>query len=641
MRRIPRRRSLTGVTHVETMLIDHIRSLVPKALELDGYLDENKDPNVKIHEKEENVQKKEVAIKGNQDSNGESKEKKKNKAKKKSKCIEDNKKKMKSKGNMGDTRDTTINVEKKCKKNVKHDPVIKSKQKCKEKEKEKKKITSRCKGNGKSNIPAITKERSSRPNNNQVTDQSKAEEIQIEKETNSETLCLPSKRRVRLKTEISNVITAIKYNMERHFTSSKHCNALKMLQTHTLGSLSDIVKILLKSGISYNMAQHLFQVQNLPMIRSVHTFPSRTTVRRTLPQLLDDEKKTLKHKLKDKSFCLIIDEATDRLSRPLVALLAATSTDTWVLELDEIQEMTATNMELFIRKSLEYYEIPFKKITALVSDGAPVCCKLGKTLTKVCEIKHIICACHTLHLISAKLIDSFDLANLVCSKLKKFFKAGKQAGRKRRWLQKNGKLISLPCLTRWGTWLQTCIEVLHNKDKLKQFIQLEERSKTSNILIEHLSKYKNFYNFVPEKPQYRETKDKIKFFFTRIQQYETRINLADDVIKMYYWFSPENILPNIRKEDLPIPEILEYINGSILGEWLRFQHYLKTLETIQTQSPIHFWLSMKNIFPCLSKYVLDLLSIQPTSTEVERFFSIVKNIQSTKKNFNEIRNNSN
>ncbi|KAJ3452402.1 hypothetical protein M0812_04169 [Anaeramoeba flamelloides] len=58
MRRIPRRRSLTGVTHVETMLIDHIRSLVPKALELDGYLDENKDPNVKIHEKEENVQKK-------------------------------------------------------------------------------------------------------------------------------------------------------------------------------------------------------------------------------------------------------------------------------------------------------------------------------------------------------------------------------------------------------------------------------------------------------------------------------------------------------------------------------------------------------------------------------------------------------
>ncbi|KAJ3443680.1 hypothetical protein M0812_09524 [Anaeramoeba flamelloides] len=358
MRRIPRRRSLTGVTHVETMLIDHIRSLVPKALELDGYLDENKDPNVKIHEKEENVQKKEVAIKGNQDSNGESKEKKKNKAKKgskvkkKSKCIEDNKKKMKSKGNMGDTRNTTINVEKKCKKNVKHDPVIKSKQKCKEKEKEKKKITSRCKGNGKSNIPAITKERSSRPNNNQVTDQSKAEEIQIEKETNSETLCFPSKRRVRLKTEISNgkliktiqtrigedirklqnieswlkdetfsnfiliknvdnqplflnenyfvqctqcnsVITAIKYNMERHFTSSKHCNALKMLQTHTLGSLSDIVKILLKSGISYNMAQHLFQVQNLPMIRSVHTFPSRTTVRRTLPQLLDDEKKNL------------------------------------------------------------------------------------------------------------------------------------------------------------------------------------------------------------------------------------------------------------------------------------------------------------------------------------------------------------
>ncbi|KAJ3441428.1 hypothetical protein M0812_13440 [Anaeramoeba flamelloides] len=45
------------------------------------------------------------------------------------------KKKMKSKGNMGDTRDTTINVEKKCKKNVKHDPVIKSKQKCKEKRK--------------------------------------------------------------------------------------------------------------------------------------------------------------------------------------------------------------------------------------------------------------------------------------------------------------------------------------------------------------------------------------------------------------------------------------------------------------------------------------------------------------------------
>ncbi|KAJ3429823.1 hypothetical protein M0812_23749 [Anaeramoeba flamelloides] len=200
------------------MLIDHIRSLVSKALELDGYLDENKDPNVKIHEKEENVQKKEVAIIGNQASNGESKEKKKNKAKKKckvkkkSKCIEDNKKKMKSKGNMGDTRDTTINVEKKCKKNVKHDPVINSKQKCKEKEKEKKKITSRCKGNGKSNIPAInkessgpkTKERSSRPNNNQVTDQSKVEEIQIEKITNSETLCLPSKRRVRLKTEISN-----------------------------------------------------------------------------------------------------------------------------------------------------------------------------------------------------------------------------------------------------------------------------------------------------------------------------------------------------------------------------------------------------------------------------------------------------
>ncbi|KAJ3452532.1 hat family dimerization domaincontaining protein [Anaeramoeba flamelloides] len=256
------------------------------------------------------------------------------------------------------------------------------------------------------------------------------------------------------------------------------------------------------------------------MIRSVHTFPSRTTVRRTLPQLLDDEKKTLKHKLKDKSFCLIIDEATDRLSRPLVALLAATSTDTWVLELDEIQEMTATNMELFIRKSLENYEIPFKKITALESDDASICCKLGKTLTKL-ENKQ----------------------------------EEKEDGYK-----KNGKLISLPCLTRWGTWLQTCIEVLHNKDKLKQFIQLEERSKTSNILIEHLSsnifleelvfieyiasfillliqglqahcisnqtiknwinfknlffqlEYKNFYNFVPEKPQFRETKDKIKFF---------------------------------------------------------------------------------------------------------------------------------
>ncbi|KAJ3448681.1 hat family dimerization domaincontaining protein [Anaeramoeba flamelloides] len=99
-------------------------------------------------------------------------------------------------------------------------------------------------------------------------------------------------------------------------------------------------------------------------------------------------KKTLKHKLKDKSFCLIIDEATDPLSRPLVALLAVTTTDTWVLELDEIQEMTATNIELFIRKSLEYYEIPFKKITVLVSDGAPVCCKLGKTLQSVSILRH-------------------------------------------------------------------------------------------------------------------------------------------------------------------------------------------------------------------------------------------------------------
>ncbi|KAJ3451639.1 hypothetical protein M0812_03390 [Anaeramoeba flamelloides] len=262
---------------------------------------------------------------------------------------------MKSKGNLGDTHDTTINVEKKCKKNVKHDPVINSKQKCKEKENEKKKITSICKGNGKSNIPAINKE-SSGP------------------KTKKEALSLPS----------------------------------NIIWNDTL---------LHQNILMYN-----------------------------------------------------------RLSRPLVALLAATSTDTWVLELDEIQEMKATNMELFIRKSLEYYEIPFKKITVLVSDDAPVCCKLGKTLTKVCEIKHIIYACHTLHLISAKLIDSFDLANLVCSKLNKIFKTGKQAVRNRILLQKNGKLISLPCLTRWGTWLQTCIEVLHNKDKLKQFIQLQSVS---------------------------------------------------------------------------------------------------------------------------------------------------------------------
>ncbi|KAJ3448027.1 hypothetical protein M0812_00500 [Anaeramoeba flamelloides] len=472
----------------------------------------------------------------------------------------------------------------------------------------------------------------------------------------------------------------------KHLISDKHLKSKRRFEKILSEDIpKKLVKVIYQCGINLSEGSKLLENnQFIDIIKSIKHIPSNSTLRRTVHQLLEEEQNRINELLKNSVFSLIIDETTDSNSRSWVGIIISNCEFSLCVDLVHANSCTASNLQKYIIETLLKYNIEFEQIQALITDGAPTCMCLGRNINKL-GIKHVVCGAHTLHLISQIIIQNFDKVNILCAKINKFFYSGNQSKRKQRWLQANSRMINKPSLTRWGTWLQTCLDIYNNKVNLIKFLDHEENTKLkekilllldnlevseqlkiikylgglliplikliqnkiiTNQLIDSFNNFSNFFFDEKVETQMKiiqtqfnfysfNTKKKLKEIFNCIKnKYLNRWDIVKEIIKINYWMSPFYLKRNIFDPQIIHTELLnlDILPVEFLFNWKELQKFIFNNNFTIDDNPIKFWTSNKKKFPKISEHILKKLSIKPTSCEVERLFSFLTHIDSPRRN---------
>ncbi len=90
------------------------------------------------------------------------------------------------------------------------------------------------------------------------------------------------------------------------------------------------------------------------------------------------------------------------------------------IRLEKTNSVNIVRKVIFVVTSLLNDRSERKNFKFLLTDGAAYCLKVGKILKdEYSDLKHIICACHNLHLVAEEVRKNSNLANSFISDLKK------------------------------------------------------------------------------------------------------------------------------------------------------------------------------------------------------------------------------
>ncbi|KAF2905786.1 hypothetical protein ILUMI_00381 [Ignelater luminosus] len=320
--------------------------------------------------------------------------------------------------------------------------------------------------------------------------------------------------------------------------------------------------------------------------------PNESTLRKTyLPDAFNDIMKRIALELKGKYFYIVVDETTDNRGCYIANLLIGelnpnSSNKPFLVASQELEKTNHTTVARFINDNLKrlFGEYRFEdKLLLMTSDAAPYMVKAFKSLQIFySNVIHVTCIVHGLNRIAEKVRELCPAVNIL-----KYYEC---------------KTTANPVVTRWGTWLLAAIFYSDNFVKFKVVMQnLEEDAAnvtkvkallSETAIVKELAFIKSYIEFLPDIMEALETRG---------------MTLKDQLEKLSFVEEKLKIVPG--KEGKVFQQKFEYVFGNNSG--------LKQMKNFD----------IGNIPSDMDPFRLSCYTYAPlTSVEVERSFSIFKNI---------------
>ncbi|KRT79192.1 hypothetical protein AMK59_8653 [Oryctes borbonicus] len=250
-----------------------------------------------------------------------------------------------------------------------------------------------------------------------------------------------------------------KYDCIKHVNSIQHTNRKSGVPSREPFML-DLLSMFLQCGLQLRLLDKKPFNDFWNKYNSNWELPSRTTLRRYLPSLREDNEKNIKGVVKGKQLWLSVDETIDRkknsIAHVMVRVLDPFQPNFPILLASKrIQKCTSEAITKVVLDTLQKFEVSPSQLLMFMSNGTAIMRCVGHSLKQECEqLLHVMCKAHTLHLVAQMIRKCYPEVDALISNTKKMFlKSPKRIRELHRWCPGIPEPPELS-FTRWGSWLK-------------------------------------------------------------------------------------------------------------------------------------------------------------------------------------------
>uniref|UniRef100_H3BC62 HAT C-terminal dimerisation domain-containing protein n=1 Tax=Latimeria chalumnae TaxID=7897 RepID=H3BC62_LATCH len=416
-------------------------------------------------------------------------------------------------------------------------------------------------------------------------------------------------------------------------------------------------------------------------LKNVGIIPSSSHLRQFyLLRVFENYVTEIKEKLKTcNEISIVTDETTDAEDRYVLNILGVFSElecerklklNMLLLDCAVLESENFKTVSQAIRETLDKFEVPFDRITAIVTDNATYMKKSMKPL--FLNAVHVTCVAHLLNLVGdmwrKKFVKVNDLVTFVnCPARKARFRMHLEEK------EKSPCIPPIPVITRWDTWFNAALfHLAHVEDYISFFEEEKDRSSSSRVvnaielcqspevleelnilqkyapaIMHTLTKYEE--SVIPSHVVSNEMRDLIMWAKSSADECEHAVGReallnSAEKIETYMqcnsnarfcqpaaaFFNACRVFdPNQAKyRIIPEKEVFEAIplfeDNSVAQR--EYRAYLETVHEMQCENVYQFWRTLETRFPTLAVIAIRCLMVPVNSVDAERSFSAYKNV---------------
>uniref|UniRef100_H3AWL3 HAT C-terminal dimerisation domain-containing protein n=1 Tax=Latimeria chalumnae TaxID=7897 RepID=H3AWL3_LATCH len=398
-------------------------------------------------------------------------------------------------------------------------------------------------------------------------------------------------------------------------------------------------------------------------LKNVGIIPSSSHLRQFyLPRVFENHVTEIKEKLKTcNGISIVTNETTDTEDRYVLNILGVLSElecerelklNVLLLDCVVLESVNFKTVSQTIQETLDKFEAPFDRITAVVSDNATYVKKAWEQSMKPLFLN----AVHVAHLL--KLVG--DVGHKKFVKVNDLVVAVNCPARKARFcvhLEEKGRspcIPPIPVITCWNTWFNAALfHLAHVEDYISFFEEEKDRSSSSCVAdvielchspeaLEEL----NILHYMHNLTKYEESV---------IRSHVVTNDMRDLIIECEHAMGREALLnsaekietcmqcnsnarfcqpaaaffnacrvfdPNQEKEVFEAIPLFE--DNSVTQR--EYRAYLETVYEMQCENVYQFWRTLETRFPTLAVIAIQCLTVPVNSVDAERSFSAYKNV---------------
>lgn len=298
-----------------------------------------------------------------------------------------------------------------------------------------------------------------------------------------------------------------KYFINQHLSTTKHISALAsksgekkttLLSTAFATSSKksqfslDLCKTLIDAGIPFWKLENQ-SLKNFLQKYTGECVPSESALRKNyLPVCYENTIQRIRNEVDGKKIWISIDETTDSRKKHIANVIIgvmepveATAVKVFLLSSEELEKANSTTIAQFFTNSLNLLwpgGVKHNDVLLFLSDAAPYMKKAGDTLKVLFpQMIHLTCLAHGFHRISEEIRSSFPDVDKLISSIKNFFLKAPSRIQLFKTLAPGLALPPEPVLTRWGTWISAALYYAKNFEKLSEVVAALSEDEAASI----------------------------------------------------------------------------------------------------------------------------------------------------------------
>lgn len=296
-----------------------------------------------------------------------------------------------------------------------------------------------------------------------------------------------------------NISVKKKYSVTRHLGSVQHKKNISSSDDAASISLelqnessfsSDLCKAFIDAGIP------LFKIQNNSLRSFLEKYtnqnvPCESTLRKYYVDRHYNAKiNEMRNALCDKKIWVSVDETVDPTGRQIANVIFGSMNDgdankTYLVTCEALSATNSSTIMQLVNSALSILwpeGIKYEQVLLLVTDAAPYMKKAFKGLKIMLpKMTHVTCLAHALHRIAEEIRKQFPDVDSLISNVKKIFVKSPSRINLFKDIAPTICLPPEPILTRWGTWLKAALYYAANYQTVKDIVERLDPEEASSI----------------------------------------------------------------------------------------------------------------------------------------------------------------